>query len=150
MSVTIETIKSLRRQTGSGVMEVKRALQEAGGNVEEAKKILAARGLAKAQTKSERAAVDGLIAAYIHATGKIGAMIELFCETDFVARTDDFSHLAKELAMQIAATNPADQEELLPQEYIRDPSRTVQALISETIAKVGENIKVGRFIRFEM
>lgn len=150
MSVTIETIKSLRQQTGAGVMEVKRALQEVGGNVEEAKKILAARGLAKAQTKSERAAVDGLIAAYIHATGKIGAMIELFCETDFVARTDDFSHLAKELAMQIAATNPADQEELLPQEYIRDPSRTVQALISETIAKVGENIKVGRFIRFEM
>ncbi len=146
----IEDIKKLRSETGAAVMDIKRALEESGGDLEEAKKILQERGVAKAQKKFEREASEGLVSTYVHAVGKIGAMVELFCETDFVARTEDFQKLAHELAMQVAATNPQDADELLEQEYIRDPSKTVQDLIGETIAKVGENIKIGKLVRFEL
>lgn len=131
-------------------MDVKKALEESGGDPGKAKKLLQERGVAKAAKKSEREATKGLVSAYIHATGKIGAMVEVFCETDFVARTEDFQKLAKELAMQVAATDPQDADELLAQEYIREPSKTVQDLINEVRAKVGENISIGEFVRFQI
>jgi len=147
---TIDQIKKLRSETSAGVMETKKALEDAGGDTEKAKKLLQEWGVVKAQKKTDREAADGLVATYVHATGKIASMVELFCETDFVARTPDFQNLAKELAMQVAATDPQGSDELLSQEYIREPSKTVQDLINEVVAKVGENIRVGRFQRFEI
>ena len=146
----IDQIKELREETSAGVMEVKRALEESDGDFDRAKKLLQERGVAKAAKKSDREAAEGLVATYIHATGKIGSMIELFCETDFVARTDDFQKLAKELATQVAATEPKDADELLQQNYIRESSKTVQDLINEVIVKVGENVRIGRLARFQI
>ena len=147
---SIDQIKQLRFDTGAGIVDCKRALSESGGDLEKAKKLLQERGVARAVKKSDREAADGLVATYVHATGKIGAMIEVFCETDFVARTEDFQKLAQELAMQVAATNPQNVEELLSQEYIREPSKTAQDVINETIAKIGENIRIGKFARFQI
>ncbi len=146
-------------------MNCRNALLEAKGDMEKALQILRQQGLLQAQKKAGRSATEGIIKAYIHIGGHIGAMVELNCETDFVARTDEFKELAHHLAMQVAATGPrfvsreevpegADIEPetacLLLQPYIKDPDKTVQDIISETIAKVGENIKVNRFARFEI
>ena len=148
-------------------MECRNALLEADGDMEKAIETLKERGLIKAAKKAERATEQGLVEAYIHIGGRIGAMVELKCETDFVARTDEFKGLAHNLAMQVAAMCPQfiSEEEipheqaaeieveaacLLKQPYIRDPNVTVQDVIVETIAKVGENIRVSRFARFEL
>jgi elongation factor Ts len=154
-----ELIKELREKTGAGIMECKKAIDDAVGDLAKAEQLIKERGLAMAEKKAGREAGQGLIDSYIHA-GRIGAMIELNCETDFVARTDDFKTLAREIAMQVAATNPSrisSHEEssngdvpLLDQPYIRDPSKTVQDLLSETIARVRENIVIRRFARFEI
>jgi elongation factor Ts len=159
MPTTTELIKELRGITGAGIMECKKALEDATGDLTKAQQLIKERGLALAEKKAGREAGQGLIDSYVHA-GRIGAMIELNCETDFVARTDDFKRLAREIAMQVAATNPSrtsSQEEstdgdvpLLDQPYIRDPSKTVQELVNETIAKVRENIVIRRFARFEL
>ncbi len=146
----IDQIKKLRADTSAGVMEVKKALSESGGNTEKAKKLLQEWGVAKAAKKSERQSSEGLVATYVHVTGKIASMIELFCETDFVARTEDFKNLSRELAMQVAATNPKGNDELLSQAYIRESNKTVQDLINKVIAKVGENIRIGKFVRFQI
>jgi len=146
--VSVDQIKNLRAETGAGVMDVKKALEDSGGDLEKAKRLLKERGVAKAAKKSDREASEGLVAAYIHTTGKIGALVEVFCETDFVARTKDFQNLAHELALQVTATDPKDVDELLAQEYIREPAKTVQDIINEVIAKVGENIRIGRIVRF--
>ena len=158
-------IKELRNQSGAGIMDCRSALLDTEGDMEKATRVLKEKGLAKAQKKAERATTQGLIEAYIHTAGRIGAMIEVNCETDFVARTDEFKELAHCLAMQVAALSPqfisgeevpegADVEPqeacLLLQPYIKDPARTVQDVIIETIAKVGENIRVSRFVRFEL
>jgi len=158
-------IKELRDQCGAGIMDCKNALLETEGDTEKALEILKQRSLFKAQKKAGRSATQGIIEAYIHARGRIGAMVELNCETDFVAHTDEFKELAHHLAMQVAAQDPqfiseeevpegADTEPqsacLLLQPYIKDTNRTVQETIVETIAKVGENIKVSRFARFEL
>ena len=158
MPSTTEQIKELRELTGAGIMECKRALDE-GGSLEGAQKLLKEWGLATAEKKAGREASQGLIESYVHG-GRIGALVEVNCETDFVARTEDFKILVREIAMQVAATNPSrisSQEEsndgdvpLLDQPYIRDPGKTVQALINETIAKLRENIVVRRFSRFEL
>jgi len=160
MPATTAQIKELREKTGAGIMECKRALDE-GGSMPEAEKLLKQWGLATAEKKAGREASQGVIDSYVHA-GRIGAMIELNCETDFVARTDDFKTLAREIAMQVAATNPTritSQETepsedgdvpLLDQPYIRDPSKTVQELLNEGIAKLRENIVVRRIARFEL
>jgi len=159
MPTATELIKELREQTGAGIMECKKALEDAAGDLGKASQLIKERGLAMAEKKKDREAGQGLIDSYIHA-GRIGALIELNCETDFVARTDDFKTLAREIAMQVAATNPTritSTEEstdgdvpLLDQPYIRDPSKTVQELVNETIAKVRENVVVRRFARFEL
>ena len=165
MEVSIEMIKELRNQCGAGIMDCRNALTEVEGDVEKALQILKEKGLRKAEKKADRATTKGLVEAYVHTGGRIGAIIELSCETDFVARTDEFKELAHNLAMQVAAMSPqfiteeeipedADVEPqaacLLLQSYIRDPDVTVRDLIIETIAKVGENIKVSRFARFEL
>ena len=146
-------------------MQCRNALTEAQGDIEKAFKTLKEQGLLKAKEKEARATKQGLVESYIHGGGRIGAMVELNCETDFVARTDEFKELAHQLAMQVAAMDPqfvsgeevsrgSDLEPqtvcLLLQPYIKDPEKSVQDLITEIIAKVGENIKISRFARFEL
>ena len=165
MKIPISQVKELRDQSGAGVMDCKNALLEAQGDRAKALQILEQQGSFKAQKKASRSATQGVVEAYIHTGGRIGAMVEVNCETDFVARTDEFKDLAHNLAMQVAAIPPQfiSPEEvpqrtdiepqaacLLLQPYIKNPDKTVQDIVTETIAKVGENIKVSRFARFEL
>jgi elongation factor Ts len=165
LEIKTDRVKELREQSGAGVMECRNALLEAEGNIEKAFQILRQRSLLKAEKKRTRSAAQGLIEGYLHAGGRIGAMVEVNCETDFVARAAEFKELAHHLAMQVAAQDPkfisreeipegVDVEEeavcLLLQPYIKNPDQTVQDIITEVIAKVGENIKVSRFARFEL
>lgn len=145
----IDDIQKLREMTGAGVMECKKTLAEAHGDIEAAKKNLYKQGLTKARGKSERKTGAGGLDAYIH-NGRIGVLLELRCETDFVARGDLFRALARELAMHISAMNPADADELAAQPYVRDESMTVADVIKSAIAKTGENIRVERFCRYEL
>ena len=161
MPASTEQIKELRERTGAGIMDCKRAIDEAG-SMEGAERLIKEWGLAGVSKKAGREANQGLVESYIHAGGRIGALVEVNCETDFVARTDDFRALVREIAMQVAAMNPsrlsADQPSsdgqsdvpLLEQAYIRDPSKTIRDLVHEGIAKLGENIVVRRFARFEL
>jgi elongation factor Ts len=193
-TITAETVKTLREQSGAGVMECKRALEETGGDIEKAAALLKERGQAAAAKRAGREANEGQIASYIHTGGKIGVLIEVNCETDFVARTDEFQRLVRDLAIQVAGLRPiwttvdaipaaeldakraelmaADMvqakpeavraqivdgqlkkwfsEVVLVEQPFRDQDRTVGELIVETIAKTGENIKVRRFVRFEL
>ena len=137
-------------ETGAGVMDVQHALVDSDGDVVSAKKILKKKGLEKAAKKEERETAQGLVETYVHPDGRIGAMVFLACETDFVARTDDFKRLVRELAMQVAAMNPQTTAELLKQEYIREPEKSVKELIAEVIAKTGENIQVRKIARFAL
>ena len=165
MAISVSAVKALREQTGAGVMDCKRALEASGGDMDQAAAWLRQQGLAIAAKKTNRLAAQGLVESYIHAGGRIGVLVEVNCETDFVARTSEFKELAHNLAMQIAATAPrcispdetfpdADYSPpescLLTQPFIRDPDKTVRDVITETIAKVGENIQVRRFSRFEL
>ena len=164
-TVSAAEVKALRERTSAGVMECKNALEEAEGDVERAIEVLRARGAALAEKRAHRETSQGLVECYIHAGGRIGAMVEVACETDFVARTDPFKVLAHDLAMQVAATNPLSVSEedlpsgaegdpaelcLLHQPFIRDDSRTVGDVVNEVIAQTGENIRVRRFSRFEL
>ena len=150
IDISTRAIKKLRDETGAGVMDVRAALKKANGDEEAAKKILKEKCLEKIAEKAHRKTDQGVIETYIHADGRIGAMVHLACETDFVARTAEFRELAKELAMQIAAMDPKDTDELLSQEYIRDSSRSVKELLAEVVAKTGENIKVKKISRFAL
>jgi elongation factor Ts len=165
MKISIEVVKELRNRTNVGIADCNKALSEVGGDMEKAIEFLKQRGIAIAEKKKDEAVTEGVIEAYIHHTKHIGALVELNCETDFVARTTEFKELAHDLAMQIAAAAPqfitsedVPQEAeidpqvacLLSQPFIKDPAKTVQEVIAETIAKVGENIKVRRFARFEL
>ena len=150
MSVNTEDIKKLRVTTGAGILDCKKALDEANGDITKAREIIMEKGLLKADKKSSRTTSQGLIETYIHGGGKIGVMIELQCETDFVARTDEFKNLAHEIALHIAAMVPDDLNELLNQDYVRDPSITIQNFIKQHIAKIGENIVLKRFARFQL
>jgi elongation factor Ts len=195
MEITAAMVKKLRELTGAGMMECKAALTEANGNIEEATTILRKRGLAQATKKAGRTTNEGLIGNYIHMGGKIGVLVEVNCESDFVARTDDFQSLAREIAMHIAAASPQyvrreevpsdildrereiyraqlkDQNKppqvvdkivegklnsfyeqvcLLDQPSVRDPKVTVGQLVQASIAKLGENIAIPRFVRFKL
>ena len=143
-------VKELRSLCGAGVSDCQKALQEANGDIKKALTILRKQGQEIAAKKAEREAREGVVAAYVHANQKIGAMVALSCETDFVARTGEFKNLAYELAMQVAAMAPTSIEELLAQEYIRDPQIKVGELIAQTVGKIGENIKVKEFVRLEV
>ncbi len=193
--IDAKTVAELRAKTGAGIVDCKKALEEAGGDLEKAAEILRKKGIAKAGSKSERHAAEGLIYAYVHTNGKVGALVEVRCETDFVARTDAFKELCHDLALQIVAMNPLyvskDQipaetlekekeiygEEfagsgkppemvakivegklgkfynevcLLNQAFIKDEDKTIEDVVKEAIAKMGENIQVRRFIRYAM
>jgi len=150
MIITIEQIKKLRELTEAGVMESKKALEETKGDMKKAEEILKKQGILKAEKKEGRETSAGLIDSYIHATGKVGVLVEVQCETDFVARTEDFKKLCHEIAMQIASMKPKNIDALLKQVYIRDSSLTIKDLIKSLIGKVGENIVIKRFERMEM
>ena len=195
MGVTMDDIRSLREQTGAGIMDCKRALQEADGSMDEAVTILRKKGLASAAKKAGRAANEGVISSYIHHNNKVGVLIEVNCETDFVARTDEFQALVKDLCMHIAAASPTyvtteevceeeiakereifrsqaleegkpekiidkivdgkinkyyEQIVLLEQAFVKDQDKKVKDVITDTIAKLGENMQVARFSRFQL
>jgi len=147
---SMDQIKKLRQQTQAGVMEAKKALEESRGDMKKAKEWLKKRGLDKAAKKADRETGEGVIETYIHTNSRVGAMVKLTCETDFVARTKEFKTLAKELAMQVASMNPKDIDELLAQDYIRDSSKKIADLVKEAIAKLGENIKVDDFCQMRI
>ena len=195
MGITASEVKELREKTGAGMMDCKKVLTEANGDMEKAIELLREKGLAAAVKKSSRIAAEGIVDSYIHMGGKIGVLLEVNCETDFVAKTDEFKALVKDIAMQIAAANPKylrkedvdtaelDKEKeilrvqalnegkpekivdkmvegriqkyfkevcLLEQPFVKDPDKSVQDLVTEKIAKIGENITVRRFVRYEM
>ena len=164
-AVSVDQVRDLRDRTGAGIMECKSALVEAGGDIERALAVLQTRGYALAEKRAHRETTQGVVECYIHAGGRLGALVELNCETDFVARTDDFKRLARDLAMQVVATNPLSVSEddlpsgaegdpaelcLVRQPFIKDESRTVDEVVKDVIAKTGENIRVRRFARFEL
>jgi elongation factor Ts len=175
IQITAQQVKELREKTGAPMMDCKAALTEAKGNMAEAETVLRKRGLASAQKRAGRATLEGMVGSYIHAGGKIGVMIEINCESDFVARTDEFQHLAHDLAMHIAAADPRyiRKEEvkpekvvdrivegkmekfyeevcLLEQHFVKDPGQTVGQVVAACIGKLGENITVRRFSRFKV
>lgn len=165
MEISTAAVKELRELTGAGIMDCKRALIQAGGNKDKAIEILKEQGIARAEKKSERVASQGLVESYIHGGGRIGVLVEVNCETDFVARTEAFKDLVHDIAMQIAAQNPkyisedevpegeeidAEQDILLKQPFIKNPSQNIGQLVTEAVAKIGENIKIRRFARFEL
>jgi elongation factor Ts len=150
MNITTERIKKLREKCGAGVMECRRALEEAEGKEEKALEIIRTRGLKVAEEKKERATNQGVIECYTHGDGRVVSVVELLCETDFVARNEEFRAMAHELAMQVAAMKPKSVKELLKQAYIRDPNLTVADLISGLVGKIRENIHIGRIARFEL
>ncbi|MFH1601585.1 MAG: elongation factor Ts [Candidatus Shapirobacteria bacterium] len=131
-------------------MACKKALEESGGDYKKAFLLVKKKGLDKAQEKKERATKEGYVATYTHATGKVGAMVSLLCETDFVSRSPDFKKLASEICLQVSAMNPKNVKSLLKQDYIREPEKKVSHLIDEAIAKFGENIQIGDFKRISI
>jgi elongation factor Ts len=135
-------VKELREQTGLSFDKIKKALDDAGGDRQKALEALAAQAGDAAAKKSEREVKDGAIGSYVHSNGKIGAMVQLGCETDFVARNDEFKNLARDLAMHASAMRPATPEEMLDQPFVKDPEMTVRDLINQSIAKLGENIQL--------
>ena len=164
-TVSAAEVAALREKSGAGVMDCKRALEEAEGDIDRAIQVLRERGVMLAEKRAARETSQGLVECYLHAGGRIGAMVEVNCGTDFVARTDLFKVLAHDLAMQIAATNPLSVSEddlpsgaegnpkelcLLRQPFIKDDSRTVNEVVRDVIAQTGENIRVSRFSRFEL
>lgn len=149
MNISLDLLKKLRGATGAGVADCRQALEDANGDYAKAKKLILERGLEKAGRKAGRETSQGIVESYVHA-GRVGVLIELRCETDFVARTDDFKTLAHEIALQVASMNPKNVKELLASPYIRDASVTVEALVKQTVAKVGENITIAKFTRIAL
>ncbi len=147
--MTTDDIKNLREQTGAGIMDAKRALEEADGDVAKATQIIQVKGLVKAEKRNERATGAGLIASYIH-NDRIGVLLDIRCETDFVARTDDFRELARNVAMHIAAMNSTNIEVLFTEPFIKDQSLSIENLIKGVIAKVGENIRIEKFCYYAL
>lgn len=150
MTITADQIKKLREKTGAGIMDCRKALEESKGDQKKAEELLQSWGIEKAGKKEGRETKQGVVSSYIHANGTVGALVELYCETDFVARTEDFNNLAHEICMQVAAMNPESISELEKQPYIRDNKLNVSELVKKTIAKLGENIKIGRIARFDI
>ena len=165
MAVSTDDVKRLREATSAGVMDAKKALEEAGGNFDKAKELLRERGVAAAAKRSDRETGQGIIEAYIHGQGRIGAIVELQCETDFVARMDAFKGLARDVAMQVAAMSPLaltpeevpadapgtkEENALLTQAFIKDGKKTIADLVQDVISTTGENVRVARFSRFEI
>lgn len=158
---SVADIRAIRADTGAGVMDIKRAIEDAEGDLDKARELLGQRGSQFSAKRAERETREGLVTAYVHPGRPLGALVELNCETDFVARTEDFTALARDLAMHIAAMapthvsddddrDPDDGPALLSQPWFRDGSQTVEQVIQMAVARLGENIQVGRFSRFEI
>ena len=149
-SYTAADVKRLRDETGAGMMDCKKALDEANGDFAKAKEVVRQRGLAKAEKKSDRETKIGYITSYVHNNNQVGCMLEILCETDFVARNPEFQALAKDVAMQIVAMAPETVEELLAQENIKNPSVTVEEMVKSLSGKIGEKFVVSRFVRYQV
>lgn len=145
MKVNLADIKKLREESEASVADCRECLEQAKGDFEKARELLRKKGLERAEKKSEREVKAGSVFSYIHHNSRVGAILSLACETDFVAKTDAFQHLGRELTLHLAASRPTTVEELLEQEYVRDPSKKIQELIKEVIGKLGENIQVIEF-----
>lgn len=150
MKVSLENLKKLREETQASIADCRHALEESDGDYGKALAWLKKHGIEKASKKEGRETSQGIIDSYIHGNGRIGVLTELLCETDFVAKTEEFKNLAHEISMQVASMNPKDVDSLLSQDYIRDPSLKISDLIKSAIGKLGENIKVAKFTRFEI
>lgn len=146
---TAADIKALREETGAGMMDCKKALEESQGDMEKAREWVRQRGLAKAEKKADRETNEGYISSYVHGTGKVAALVEILCETDFVARNPEFQEMARNVAMQVASMNPTSVEELLAQDYIRGEG-TIDELVKGLSGKIGEKFVVNRFVRYEV
>ena len=147
--ITADLVKQLREKTGAGMMDCKKVLTETDGDMEKAAELLRERGIAKAAKKSGRVAAEGLVEAYVSEDGKVGAVVEVNSETDFVAKNDEFKNFVMNVAKQIVEKNPADVETLLAQDSIEVPGKTVNEVLVEKIATIGENMNIRRFARFE-
>lgn len=147
---TTEDIKKLREETGAGILDCKKCLDQADGDYDQAKKLAVAKGLAKADKKADRETKEGYIASYVHQTNKVAALVEILCETDFVAKNSDFQEMAKNVAMQVTAMNPENVEELLEQSFIKNPDQTIEEMVKSTSGKIGEKFVINRFIRYEV
>ncbi|MBI4175314.1 translation elongation factor Ts [Candidatus Berkelbacteria bacterium] len=147
--VSLQSIQALREKTGYGVMDVKKALEEAKGDLTKAEALLSERGAVVAAKKADRATNAGRIETYVHA-GKIGVMVEVNSETDFVAKNDEFASFVHDVALQIASMNPQSVPELLKQPFVKDSSKTMQTLLHDMVGKIGENLTIRRFIRYEL
>ncbi|MEX2014239.1 MAG: elongation factor Ts [Parcubacteria group bacterium] len=148
--ITVEEIKALREETGLSIMECQKALEQAGGDKEKAIAILKEKGAEIAAKKGGRTLGSGIVVSYIHAGETVGVMLELLCETDFVAKNPEFKSVARDIGMHIAAMSPANTAELLEQPFIKDPSRKISDLINNTVQKFGERTEVGQFVRFSL
>ncbi len=146
----VEKVKHLRESTGFSFNEIKKSLDEAGGDETKAMELLRNLGVKMAEKKASREVKEGVVASYIHATKKLGSMVEVLCETDFVAKNSDFQELAKEIAMHIAAMKPGSVDDLLEQLYVKNQDMTVKDLINSYVAKLGENIQIGRVELFQI
>jgi len=146
----LELLRKLREETAASVVDCKKALEEGNGDYKKALEWLKKRGAEIADKKAERETSQGIVESYVHAGGKVGVLLTLLCETDFVARTEEFKTLAHEITLQISAMNPKDVPALLKQEYIRDPKLTIEDLVKQTIGKLGENIQIREFSRLEI
>lgn len=149
MSISTEQIKELRERTGISLAQCKKALEEVNGDMTKALETLKAQGAAIADKKSSRALGAGKVSAYIHSNGNMGSLVQIHSETDFVAKNPEFRALADDLAMHVAAMNPADLAEFLEQPFIKDPSLTIKDLVQSYIQKFGERIEIARFVRFD-
>lgn len=143
-------IKQLREETFAGIADCKKALETTGGDLKKAVSLLKTWGIEKSANKKDRETRQGLVESYIHGEGRVGVLLTLLCETDFVARNEEFKKLAHELCLQIASMNPKSPEELLAQIYVRDGKMKIEDLVKLAIAKIGENIKIGEFVRYEI
>ncbi|NCN06918.1 MAG: translation elongation factor Ts [Candidatus Pacebacteria bacterium] len=150
MSYTPADVKKLREQTGAGIMDCKKALEEAEGDFKKATQLVKARGLERAEKKQDRETTEGYVASYVHSNGKLAAMVELVCETDFVARNEEFRSLGQDIAMQVVSMQPENVDELLDQEFIKDGGATIGYLIKSLSGKIGEKIAVKRFVRYQV
>lgn len=150
MEITADMIKSLREETGISVMQCKKALEEAGGDMEQARVALRAIAAAQAEKKSDRTIGAGIIAAYIHSNKKMGVLFELSCETDFVAQNEEFVAAANQIAMHIGAMEPEDTSALLEQAFIMNPELTVKQVIDGLVQKTGERVEISRFVRYSI
>lgn len=150
MDISTDIVKELREKTGISVMECKKALVESGGDIEKALEVLRARSAASAEKKQDRELGAGWVGSYVHSNGQVGAMVVLFSETDFVSKNEEFGILARDVAMHVSAMAPADKNELLTQQFIKDPNLTISQLLSAATQKFGERIDIGGFSRWSV